>query len=136
MNKRFAIFMALLVMVFAVSACGSSAPAGVSNLVLSTTKGGTTNTTTFAPADTIYLNADFNQVDKGTSFDIKWFALNVSGQDAATPFFTSNVVYDGSGSNTLNAQVNSTTGGFPAGNYKVEIDMNGTKAAEQAFNIQ
>jgi hypothetical protein len=136
MNKRFVIFMALLVLVLALSACGSSAPAGVSNLVLSTTKGGTTNITTFAPGDTIYLSSDLNQVDKGTSFDIKWFALNVSGQNAATPFLTSNVVYDGTGNNTLNAQVNSTTGGFPVGDYNVEIDMNGVKAAEQAFNIQ
>lgn len=114
-------------------ACGSPAPAGVSNLVLSSEKGGTSKTT-FAPTDTIYLSADVNQVDAGTSFDIKWYALNVDGQDPATPFVTSNVAY--SSGNNLSANINSTTGGFPVGQYKVEVDMNGTKVGEQTFDIQ
>ena len=136
MKTRIVILLALLALGVSALACGSSGPAGVSNPVLSTDKEGTNVTTTFAPTDTIYLSFDINQVDKGTSFDIKWYALNVSGQDPNTPFFTSNVVYDGSGANKIYAQTNSTTGGFPTGNYRVEIDMNGTKAAEQTFTIQ
>ena len=139
-KSQIAILLVVLVLLAsALAACGSSAtpaPAGVSNPVLSTDKAGANTTTTFAPTDTIYLSFDINQVDKGTSFDIKWYALNVSGQDPNTPFVTSNVVYDGTSGNKVYANTNSTSGGFPVGQYKVEIDMNGTKVAEQSFNIQ
>lgn len=135
MKTRIVTLLALLALAGSALACGSSAPAGVSNPVLSTDKEGTNATSTFAPTDTIYLSFDINQVDKGTSFDIKWYALNVSGQDPNTPFVTSNVVYDGSG-NKIYANTNSTSGGFPVGQYKVEIYMNGTKVAEQQFNVQ
>ena len=119
------------------AACGSSAPAGVSNLALSTDKDGANKATTFAPTDTVYLTADVNQVADGTSFDIKWYALNVAGQDPATPFVSNNVVWStSSGANRLYAQTSSTTGGFPVGQYRVEVDMGGTKAAEADFNIQ
>lgn len=135
-KSQIAILLVLLALVASTLACGTSAPAGVSNLALSTDKEGTNKTTTFAPTDTIYLTADFNQVDKGASFDIKWYALNITGQDATTPFLTSNYVYDGSAANKLYASANSTSGGFPAGQYKVEVDLNGTKVAEQDFTIQ
>ena len=136
--KKVQIVSLLVVLVLVASvlaACGSSAPAGVSNLVLSTDKGGTNKATTFAPTDTIYLTADVNQVADGTSFDIKWYALDVAGQDPNTPFLTNNVVWT-SGVNRLYAQANSTTGGFPKGQYKVEVDMSGTKAGESTFSIQ
>jgi len=132
--NKVAILLAVLVLLLSVLACGSSAPAGVSNVYMSTDKAGMNKTTTFAPADTIYVSFDVNQVDKGASFDIKWYALNVSGQDPNTPFLTSNYIY--SSESSLSAHINSTTGGFPVGQYKVEIDMNGTKAAEQQFDIK
>lgn len=135
MKTRIAILLALLALIASTLACGTSAPAGVSNPILSTDEQGTNKTTTFAPTDTIYLSFTINQVDKGTSFDVKWYALNLSGQDPNTPFFTSNVIYDGS-SNTMYAHINSTTGGFPVGQYKVAIYMNGSKEAEQTFSIQ
>jgi hypothetical protein len=133
-SSRIVVLSVILVLIASMLvACGSSAPAGVSNLVLSSDKGGASRAT-FAPPDTISLSADVNQVDAGTSFDIKWYALNVSGQDPATPFVTSTVAY--SSGNNLSANINSTTGGFPAGQYKVEVDMNGAKVGEQTFDIQ
>jgi len=129
------LFVVLVLITSVLAACGSSAPAGVSNLALSNDKVGANKATTFAPTDTIYLNADVNQVADGASFDVKWYALNVSGQDPNTPFVTSNVVWK-SGMNQLTAQTNSTTGGFPVGQYRVEVDMDGTKVAEENFNIQ
>ena len=115
-------------------ACGASGPAGVSNLALYKDKAGTDKVSTFAPTDTIYLAADVNQVASGTSFEVKWFALNVDGQDPSTPFYTSKFTYNSG--NNLYAQIDSTTGGFPTGQYKVEVDMNGTNVGEQTFDIQ
>jgi hypothetical protein len=133
--NKFAVLLAVLALVLSSLAClSSSSPAGVSNLYMSTDKEGTNKTTTFTPTDTIYVSFDVNQVDKGASFDIKWYALNVDGQDPNTPFITSNYIYGSESS--LSAHINSTTGGFPVAQYKVEIFINGTKAAEQQFDIQ
>jgi hypothetical protein len=153
-KSPFTILFVLLALVACVlAACGSSGstetsnpPSGsiavpaatsasaITNLVLSTDKAGAKAATTFAPTDTIYLSSDVSQLASGTSIDIKWYALNVSGQDPNTPFYTSNVVY--SSGSSLSAQVNSTTGGFPVGQYRVEVDTNGTKAAEKDYTIQ
>lgn len=134
-KSQIVILLVLLALVASTLACGSSAPAGVSNIALSTDKEGANKSTTFAPSDTIYLTADVNGVEAGTNFDIKWYVLDVAGQDPATPFVTSSVAW-ASGMNKLYANINSTSGGFPAGNYKVEIYMAGTKVGEQTFAIQ
>ncbi len=150
-KSRIAILLVLVVLVASVlSACASSSstdsssPASsgsteasaptVSNMSLSADKSGSNPTTTFAPTDTIYLTADVSNLAAGTSVDIKWYALNVSGQDPNTPFFTSNVVY--SSGSTLTASTSSTSGGFPTGQYKVEVYVGGVKAGEQDFTIQ
>ena len=55
MKIRIAISLALLVLIAPTLACGSSAPAGVSNTVLSTDKAGTNKTTTFSPTNSTLI---------------------------------------------------------------------------------
>ena len=105
---------------------------GVSGVVLSTDKEGANKSATFAPSDTVFLSADIN-VEKGTSVDIKWYALNVDGQDPAVAFLSNNVVVGSEPKLFANAKVDA---GFPVGNYRVEVETNGTKAAEAEFSIQ
>jgi hypothetical protein len=117
-------------------ACGSSGPAGVSNLTLSSDKAGTDKKTTFAPKDTIYLSADVNKVADGTKFEVKWFALNVKGQDPNAPFLTNDVTWKSGAQNNLTASADVKDTGFPVGKYRVEVDMGGKKAAERPFEVQ
>ena len=135
-TARIVVLSVLLVsLLLGLAACGSSGTAGVSNLTLSSDKAGTDKKTTFAPKDTIYLNADVNKVADGTKFEVKWFALNVKGQDANAPFLTSDVTWK-SGAHNLTASANVKDPGFPVGKYRVEVDMSGKKAAEQPFEVQ
>lgn len=139
MKKNWFILMAVLGLVLSTLACSSlntaSAPAGVSNIYMANDENGENKTTTFAPTDTIYVFFDVNEVDEGALFEIKWYALDVEGQDPSTPFTTSDYTY--AGESTIYAQVESTdAAGFPAAQYKVEIYMNGTKVGEQQFSVQ
>ena len=95
---------------------------------------GNNKTTTFASTDVIYVFFDANQIDSGAQFQVKWYALNLAGQDPAAPFVVTDYTYTDEA--TVYAQIESTEGGFPAGQYKVEIYLNGAKVGEQQFTVQ
>src|SRR5690349_21304343 len=134
MNKKLSILFAALALLIASLACGTSAPAGISNIQLSTDQDATNVTTTFAPTDEIYVTFDVNEVAAGSGLQIRWYALNIDGQDPETPFTTSDYTYNDEAS--IYANIYSTDGGFPTGQYKVEIYLNGAKVGEQQFSIQ
>jgi hypothetical protein len=134
MNKRLSILLAALALLVASLACGTTAPAGVSNIQLSTDQEAANITTTFAPTDEIYVTFDVNEVEAGAELEIKWYALDVEGQDPETPFTTSEYTYNDESS--IYANIYSTDGGFPAGQYKVEIYLNGSEVGEQQFSVQ
>jgi hypothetical protein len=150
MNKKISIMLAVFVLLISTLACGSSstpttapieattAPdtsgGSISNIYMSNNADGSGSTNTFAPADTIYVFFDVTGVDNGATFEINWYALNVDGQDASTPFTTTDYTYNGE--STLFAQIESTQGGFPVANYRVEIDLNNAKVGEQEFSVQ
>lgn len=134
MNKKFPILFAALALLVASLACGTTAPAGVSNIQMSTDQEAANITTTFAPTDEIYVTFDVNEVEAGSSLEIQWYALDVEGQDPETPFTTSEYTYNDEDS--IYANIYSTEGGFPAGQFKVEIYLNGAKVGEQQFSVQ
>jgi len=134
MKSRLAILMALFALVASTLACLASGPAGVSNIYMASDEAGDIKTTTFGPMDSVYVFFDVNQVEAGTKFEIKWFVLDLEGQDPATPFTVSEYTYDNE--DTIYANVYSTDpAGFPAAQYKVEIYMAGAKVGEQQFGI-
>jgi len=133
-SKRLSILLVVVVLLASVLACASSAPAGVSNIYMANDIDGNNKTTTFVPTDVIYVFFDVNQIESGAQFQVKWYALSLEGQDPATPFVVTDYTYTDEA--TVYAQIESTEGGFPAGQYKVEIYLNGAKVGEQQFTIQ
>jgi len=134
--KKLAVLFATLILLASVLACGSStpAPAGISNIYMANDKEGKNKTNTFAPTDVIYVFFDVNQIDSGANFHVKWYALDVADQDPATAFVTTDYTY--ASEPVIFAQISSTTGGFPAAHYKVEIYLEDAKVGEQQFEIK
>ncbi len=132
--KKLSVLLAVLALFVSTLACGSSAPAGVSNIYMANDAAGKNKTSTFASTDVIYVFFDVNGVDNGAAFQVRWFALNVDGQDPNEAFVTTDYTYAGEAN--IFAQIESTEGGFPAANYKVEIYLAGAKVGEQLFTIQ
>lgn len=136
LNRLFRILCAIVVLVLASLACNAAEPAtpGVSNIYMANDEAGTNKLTTFAPTDDFYVFFDVNAVDAGTSFQSRWYALNIEGVDASTPVQTIDYSYEEGIKNIYFQLTNDTE--WPVGDYKVEIYMNGAKVAEQAFNVQ
>lgn len=133
--QKLSILIAVVVLFVSVLACGSTAPVGVSNIYMANDEEGNNKTTTFAPTEAIYVFFDVNGVESGAQLQVRWYALNVDGQDPNTPFTTSDYTY--SGEDTIYANIESTdAGGFPVAQYKVEVYLNGAKVGEQQFSIQ
>ena len=131
MKSKQSILLALLVLILAALACG--APAGVSNIYMANDEEGANKTNTFAPTDTVYVFFDVNQIDAGTTFQIRWFLLDYEGQDPNEPVAVSDYTYNED--TTIFAHIESTEGGLPAGSYRVEIYMGDAKVGEQAFSV-
>lgn len=122
------------------TAMGSSMPSGnmsatvmVSNVTLGSKVDAATNQVTasgesFAPKDTIYAAVDTSGTGNGT-LSAKW-----SYQDGQ-------VVHEDSKSITSNgpqttAFMISKPSGFPAGNYKVDISLDGKQVASKDFSVK
>jgi len=135
LNKKililFVVFATVVVFTFG---CSGIASAGVSNIRMTNDSDGKNVTKTFASSDVIYAFFDVNQVDEGATFQVKSYALNVAGQNPATPFLVTDYSYNGE--STIYVQIENAAGTYPVGQYKVEIDLNGIKVGEAQFTIQ
>ena len=131
-----AILVAVIVLVSAGLACNAlAAPTpGASNFYMATDKEGNNRTNVFSPGDDFYVFFDVAGIEIGTNFQSRWYALDMEGEDPSTPFQTIDYAYEADISNIYFQLTNSED--WPAGNYKVEVYMNGTKIGEQQFSVQ
>ena len=114
------------------AACGLPAPVAVATVDLGSAVGPdqkvTAATATFAPKDTIY--ASVATTGTGTAnLDAKW-----TYQDGQTVKDDSKSIAPTGPADT--AFSISKPDGWPAGNYKVEISLNGTSVATKDFSVK
>jgi hypothetical protein len=83
-------------------------------------------TTLFKPAETVYVSVQTNGAGKGT-VGVKWmFGTQVIDEPIKQ------VSYDGPASTEFHLQ---NSGGFPAGDYSVEIFLDGTSVGRRVFKV-
>jgi len=133
--RKFPVFLAMATVLIASLACISlSTTPTVSNFYMASDEGGQNKTTVFAPDQDFYVFFKVENVEAGTNFQSRWYALDVEGQSPNEPFKTIDYSYE-SGVSTIYFQL-TNSGGWPTGHYKVEIYMGGNKAGEQQFSVQ
>ena len=135
-KKLYPILFAVIALVVASLACNIGAPAEptVSNIHMATDQDDTNQTTVFSSTNDFFVHFDVAGIDVGTPFQSRWYALDIEGEDPNTPFQTIDYTYE-EGIGNIYFQLTNADG-WPVGNYKVEIYMNGTKAGEQLFSVQ
>ena len=83
-------------------------------------------TTLFKPNETVYVAVQTAAAGKGT-VSVKWmFGTQVIDEPSKT------VDYDGPASTEFHLQ---NSGGFPPGDYSVEVFINGTSVGTRAFKV-
>jgi hypothetical protein len=133
-TRNFPILLALIALIAAGLACGAPAAPTVSNFYMATDEQGTNHTTVFSSTDDFFVFFDVKNVPAGTPFQSQWFALNVEGMDPSSPFHTIDYNLEDNVTTVFFQLTNSD--GWPVGNYRVDIYMNGAKVGEQAFSVR
>jgi hypothetical protein len=133
-SNKLSILLAISALVISTLACALGGEPGVSNVRMTTDETGETPTTVYSPSDDFYVYFDVNGMDTGTSFEGRWYALNIEGEDPTVPFQT--IQYNLEEDVTVvYFQLFSDTE-WPIGTYKVEIYMNGVLSGTAEFSVQ
>ena len=138
MNKHKLFIRLTVIAIIAITlACNALATTPtVSNLRMATDETGKTTTSSYAPSDKFYIFADLSGVKVGSVIEAKWYAVNAEGVDANSEINTSDYTYE-SGIDYVYFQLSTSDGGdWPAGSYRVELFLDGTKVGEQGFTVQ
>ena len=135
-KKLYPILFGVIAVVAASLACNFGTPAEptASNFYMATDEAGANQTTVFSPTDDFFVHFDVAGIEAGTPFQSRWYALDIEDEDPNTPFQTIDYTYQEGIGNIYFQLTNSD--GWPVGNYKVEVYMNGTKVGEQLFSVQ
>jgi hypothetical protein len=122
-TKRWDLTLGLGVLLVTALACNFSAStANISSLKLSKDKGASTETGAFAAADTIYAVAVISNAPDKLKAKGRLSAVQVEGLDAG-PIPGAETTLDLPGSATATFTFTPPPGGWPAGSYKVDVEM-------------
>ncbi len=129
------VLLVLLVLIAAVAlvSCGPPPPPSVDGVTMATAVDSsfkaTSPTTTFAPTDKFYASVQVSNVIVGTKVESRWYL----GSDEITSGRTS-ITNDKAGSGYLSFSL-SVPNGFPVGDYKVEIYLDGNLVNTTPFKV-
>jgi hypothetical protein len=135
-SKRLSVLLAVAALVVSTLACsfGNSEPS-LTNPRMSTDSDGNNTTTSYSPNDTFYAVADLSNVKTGSVADAKWYLVSAEDYEAGEIESSSLTIEDASLYNYVSFELASTDP-WPAGEYKVELYLNGVLAHTINFSVQ
>jgi len=137
MKNRFAVLFAVLALVASSLACAAlSTELGLSNLRMAFDQDGQNLTSTYSPSDVFYAVADLSNAPQGTAVQAKWIAVNAEGTEPNLEFQEQTLdMSEETFSGTIYFQL-SNDEGWPPGQYKVDLYLNGALAQSAEFSVQ
>jgi len=130
-TKNIFVLFALLVIIFSLAACAPTPK--VSNFYMATDEQGANKTSTFAPTDAFNLFFDVSGIPNGTTFEARWYVLNIANRDPNTPFQIMDQNYS-TGSTTLRFHL-TNTGNWPIAQYRVDVYLSGNQVGQVQFSV-
>ena len=137
MKNKFVVLLAVLALVVSSLACAfGNTELGLTNLRMAFDEDGNNPTTTFSTTDVFYAVADLANAPQGTQVEARWTAVNAADTEPNLEFQTQTLdITEESFSGTIYFQL-SNDDGWPTGQYKVDLYLNGTLAQTAEFNVQ
>jgi hypothetical protein len=109
---------------------------GLTNLRMAFDQKGENVTTTFSTTDIFYAVADLANAPQGTKVEARWTAVNAADTEPNLEFQTQSLdITEESYTGTVYFQL-SNDEGWPTGQYKVDLFLNGTLAQTAEFSVQ
>ncbi|HUE98466.1 MAG TPA: hypothetical protein VMN99_04375 [Anaerolineales bacterium] len=137
MRNKYVILFAVLSLVVSSLACAvGNTELGLSDLRMAFDEDGENVTTTFSSTDVFYAVADLANAPQGTQVEARWTAVNAADTEPNLEFQTQTLdITEETFTGTIYFQL-SNDDGWPAGQYKVDLYMNGTLAQTAEFSVQ
>ena len=141
MNKKLPVLLAVLSIFVTTLACnfvtGSSREMSLENLRMAFDEDGNTPTTVYEPLDVFYVVGDLNNAPAGTVVEAKWLAAQIEGYEPGELIYEQAIsdFTDESFSGTIYFQLSNDIG-WPAGDYQVDVYLNGNYVQTVSFSVQ
>jgi len=137
MKNKFMVLFAVLALILSSLACAvGNTELGLTNLRMAFDQDGKNVTTTFSPTDVFYAVADLANAPQGTKVEAKWTAVNATDTEPNLEFQTQSLdITEESFSGSIYFQL-SNDEGWPAGQYKVDLYLDGNLVQSAEFNVQ
>jgi hypothetical protein len=141
MKKKLSVLLALGALLAAMLACnlvaGASTETGLENLRMALDESGGNPTTVFSPSDVFYVVGDLKNAPAGTVVEAKWLAVQIEGYDPGELIYEQSIndFTDKSFSGSIYFQL-SNDNGWPVGDYKADIYLNGTFVQSVPFSVR
>ena len=141
MNKKLSVLLAFGALLSTMLACnlmrGTSSEMTLENMRMAFDPDGNNTTMAFSPSDVFYAVGDLQNAPAGTVVEARWLAEEIDGYDPGELIYeqTINDFTDESFTGTIYFEL-SNDGGWPVGNYKVDIYLNGNFDQSVSFSVQ
>jgi len=140
MRKKLPIFLAVMALLMASLACSlftGGGEMGLENVRTAFDSDGNSLTDVFSPADVFFVVADLKNAPAGTVVEAKWIAVQIEDYDPGELIYEQaiNDFTDESFTGTIYFQL-SNDNGWPAGEYRVDVYLNGAFVESAAFSVQ
>ena len=140
MQKNLPVFLAVITFLAAIISCSLFTGGGemsLKNVHTAFDSDGNDPTTVFSSSDVFYVVADLKNAPAGTVVEAKWIAVQLEGYDPGEVIYEQSIndFTDKSFTGTIYFQL-SNDDGWPVGEYRVDIYLNGTFVETAAFNVQ
>jgi hypothetical protein len=134
--KNISVLLALIALGISTLACAAfNREPSLTNPRLSKDSDGANATTVYSSSDIFYAVADLSNVENGSVVDAKWYLVNAADYDPGEIESSTLTIEDKTLYNYVSFELTSTEG-WPVGEYKVELYLNGTLAHTLNFSVQ
>jgi hypothetical protein len=141
MNKNISVFLAALALFMGSLACnyirGGPPETSLENLRMAFDQDGADSTTVYSSSDIFYVVGDLNNAPAGTVVEAKWLAVQIEGYDSGELIYEQaiNDFTEDSFTGSIYFQL-SNDSGWPAGDYKVDIYLDGSFIESVPFGVR
>ncbi|CAG1015300.1 hypothetical protein ANAEL_05226 [Anaerolineales bacterium] len=135
-SKKLSALFALIALMVSTLACafGGGEPS-LTNPRMSTNSDGTDKVTVYSGGNAFYAVADLSNVETGSVVDAKWYLVSAEDYESGEIESSSLTIEDKSLYNYVSFELTSVEP-WPAGEYKVELYLNGALVHTLNFSVQ
>jgi hypothetical protein len=135
--RKLSILFAFLALVVSILACSFGGELSLTNPRMAFDEPGDQATTVYSPGDVFFAVGDLNNAPAGTVVSTKWYVVDVEGYE---PGFidetTLTIDEDGFNGYVSFQYAYQDASGWPVGDYKAELYLNGALTHTLSFSVQ